>query len=83
MRVIKYKIDMRLNLNDKHCVPVDTFLPYPEDNEGVIEQVKAVALNGKYTIEDMVIPERKPTVIDSIEAQATYTAMMTDTLLEV
>ena len=32
---------------------------------------------------DYIIPEDKPTQLDIIEAQVTYTAMMTDTLLEV
>ena len=83
MRVIKYKIDMRLNLSDKHCVPVGTYIPYPEDDAIVLKQVKSIALGGEYTIEDMDMPEQKPTQLDAVEAQATYTAMMTDTLLEV
>ena len=43
--------------------------------------------NGEYTIEDDGQPEPEPvtdepTQLDRVEAQATYTAMMTDTLLE-
>ena len=83
MRIIKYKIDMRLNPSDKHCVPVGTFLPYPEDNAEVLERVKSIAVDGEYTIEEFNLPKQKPTHIDAVEAQATYTAMMTDTLLEV
>ena len=43
------------------------------------------AYNGEYTIEDdgQPDPEAMPTQLDIIEAQVAYTAMMTDTLLEV
>lgn len=53
--------------------------PYSEANE---EIAKAEAYNGEYTIEDDGKPEPAPTQLDRIEAQTTYTAMMTDTLLE-
>ena len=36
-----------------------------------------------YVEPPIIIPERRPTRLDIIEAQGTYTAMMTDTLLEV
>ena len=47
--------------------------------------VKSIAHNGEYTIEDdgQPEPEPEPTQLDRVEAQSTYTAMMTDTLLEV
>lgn len=42
------------------------------------------AYNGEYTVEGEFEEEStEPTWQDSIEAQVTYTAMMTDTLLEV
>ena len=46
--------------------------------------VSSIAHNGEYTIEDdgQPEPEPEPTQLDRVEAQATYTAMMTDTLLE-
>ena len=47
-----------------------------------LEIAKAEAYNGEYTIEDDGKPEPAPTQLDRIEAQAAYTAMMTDTLLE-
>ena len=53
--------------------------PYSEANE---EIAKAEAYNGEYTIEDDGEPEPGPSQLDRIEAQAAYTAMMTDTLLE-
>ena len=50
-----------------------------------IEIVKKIAYNGEYTIEDdgQPDPTTEPTQLDVIEAQVAYTAMMTDTLLEV
>ena len=49
-----------------------------------IEIVKKEAYNGEYTVEDdgQPDPSSEPTQLDIIEAQVTYTAMMTDTLLE-
>ena len=49
------------------------------------EIAKREAYNGEYTIEDDGRPELvvKPSQLDLIEAQITYTAMMTNTLLEV
>ena len=46
------------------------------------EIAKSEAYNGEYTIEDDGEPEPAPTQLDRIEAQTTYTAMMTDTLME-
>lgn len=50
----------------------------------IVEALK-YSYNGEYTIEDdgQPEPEPEPTQLDRVEAQATYTAMMTDTLLEV
>lgn len=39
--------------------------------------------DGQYVYEPLPAPEETPTQLDIIEAQVTYTAMMTDTLLEV
>lgn len=70
MKVIKYTF--RGN-------PVE--MGWNETNE---EIAKREADNGEYTIEDDGIEEvSEPTQLDIIEAQVTYTAMMTDTLLEV
>ena len=56
-------------------------IPYSPEN---IEIAKREAYNGEYTIEDdgQPEPEPEPTQLDRVEAQAVYTAMMTDTLLE-
>ena len=60
----------------------DMGLEYSAENETYI---KGIAYNGEYTIEDDGQPEpvSAPSQLDVIEAQVTYTAMMTDTLLEV
>lgn len=49
-----------------------------------IAKAAEIAYNGEYTIEDDGLPESntEPTQLDRVEAQVTYTAMMTDTLLE-
>jgi hypothetical protein len=54
-------------------------------NEANEEIAKKEAYNGEYTIEDdgQPDPAKTPSQLDIIEAQVTYTAMMTDTLLEV
>ncbi len=53
--------------------------PYSEANK---EIAAAEAYNGEYEIIDDGEPDPVPTQLDRIEAQTTYTAMMTDTLLE-
>ena len=40
-------------------------------------------VDGEYVYDPLPIAEPVPTQLDAIEAQVTYTAMMTDTLLEV
>ena len=87
MKYLKYEICNRANIGtEKNPVWHEAFfgksIPYTEANE---EIAKREAYNGEYTIEDdgQPEPEAQPTQMDVIEAQVTYTAMMTDTLLEV
>ena len=56
--------------------------PYSEE---AFEAAKREAYNGEYEIYDdgQPAPTAVPTQLDILEAQVTYTAMMTDTLLEV
>lgn len=51
-------------------------------NEANEEIAKREADNGEYTVVGEEEAE-EPTLLDWLEAQVTYTAMMTDTLLEV
>lgn len=90
MKIIKYQLCTRVN-NGTEETPnwVDILSPVEiactADN---LEANKAIAqseaYNGEYTIEDDGAEETvTPTQLDIIEAQVAYTAMMTDTLLEV
>ena len=80
-----------LNLADDKRILSATFEEYATEGmtivktlpEGNITDYKYV--NKKYVYEPLPVeePEYVPTQLDIIEAQVTYTAMMTDTLLEV
>ena len=86
MKWIAYKYQIINEDSDNNDNYKENFLkvklPYSESN---IELVKTEAYNGEYTIEDDGKPEPvvKSSQLDVIEAQITYTAMMTGTLLEV
>lgn len=71
------------------------FYRTPADKDGIVkpmrirykskedlEWAKANAVDGEVTVEEVPDSVRRPTQLDVIEAQVTYTAMMTDTLLE-
>lgn len=81
MKWIKYKLFVGKKDDGTESLQ-DMGLEYSVENETYI---KGIAYNGEYTIEDDGQPEpaEEPTQFDRIEAQVTYTAMMTDTLLEV
>ena len=84
MKVLKYRLMTEVNHGteekpDIQQIFYDISLEWSESNE---EIAKREAYNGEYTIEDDGKPEPAPTQLDRIEAQTTYTAMMTDTLLE-
>jgi hypothetical protein len=86
MKLIKYKI-----LGNKAAFQVEAPLfeviircETQEVLNATLPGVLEDAYNGEYTIEDDGVPDQQemPTQLDRIEAQVTYTAMMTDTLLE-
>ena len=86
MKVLKYRLMTEVNHGtdeqpDIQQIFSDVTLGWSEANE---ELAKREAYNGEYTIEDdgQPEPDPEPTQLDRIEAQAVYTAMMTDTLLE-
>jgi hypothetical protein len=87
MKIIKYKF-MSCEINhgteekpDIEQIFLEKSMGWSEANEAIAKQE---AHNGEYIIEDDGIEEiAEPTQLDIIEAQVTYTAMMTDTLLEV
>lgn len=87
-KIIKYKFlscevnhGTEENPNIEQII-LDKSMGWNEANE---EIAKREAYNGEYTIDDDGEPEpdATPSQLDVIEAQVTYTAMMTDTLLEV
>ena len=88
MKKIIYKIACKRKSLDenKQEILIDDLcsveIPWSEENENM---AKSESYNGEFTIEDDGKPEfvKSPTQLDIIEAQVTYTAMMTDTLLEV
>ena len=89
MKKLKYKIMGYASIYNPETKEVEqkeslatVTVDYSEANE---EIAKKEAYNGEYTIEDDGQPEveEQPTQLDRVEAQVTYTAMMTDTLLEV
>lgn len=84
MKVIKYRLCTEINRGTEDEPKIEQVFSgvtsgWSEGNEKI---AKEEAYNGEYTIEDDGEPEPAPTQLDRIEAQTTYTAMMTDTLLE-
>ena len=60
------------------------YCPTEESYENNLLLAQREAYNGEYTVEDDGVEVNEtPTQLDIIEAQVAYTAMMTDTLLEV
>lgn len=84
MKIIKYQLCTKVNRGTEDKPQIEQIfssvtLGWSEANEKI---AKAEAYNGEYEIIDDGEPEPAPTQLDRIEAQTTYTAMMTDTLLE-
>lgn len=86
MKFLKYRLMTEVNHGTEEQPDIQRIfsgvsLDWSEANE---EIAKREAYNGEYTIEDDGEPDptQEPTQLDRVEAQVTYTAMMTDTLLE-
>lgn len=78
MRIIRYNLLHKTPGGSGILLPKE--LPYTEENIAIAEDE---AYNGEYFIEDDGVEEvTTPSQLDIIEAQVTYTAMMTNTLLE-
>lgn len=84
MKVIKYQLCTEINRGTEEQPNIEQVFSEVSNewNETNEEIAKSEAYNGEYTIEDDGKPEPAPTQLDRIEAQTTYTAMMTDTLME-
>lgn len=85
MKVIKYKTATKANRGTSEKPEYVTIMSNVkmEWNEVNEEIAKREAWGGEYEIVDDGQPDPAdiPTQLDRIEAQATYTAMLTDTLL--
>lgn len=83
MKWIKYKFNVPTESKDGFMQDnlFEKALPY---GEAALQIAAEEAYNGEYEIFDDGKEENiVPTQLDRIESQVTYTAMMTDTLLEV
>lgn len=80
MKIIKYRF-LSAEI-DNEQIFLEKSMGWNDINE---ETAKREAYKGEYTTEDDGEPDPAefPTQFDRIEAQVAYTAMMTDTLLEV
>ena len=85
MKVIQYELCTRVNHGteehpvwEEHLSPVS--MQWNEINERIAAQE---AHNGIYRVIEQEEEISAPTRLDALEAQLAYTAMMTDTLLEV
>lgn len=78
-----------LNLDNDNRILSATYEKYAMDGNIIVETLpdgdisNYKYVNGEYVYEPLEIIEEipKPTILERIEAQVTYTAMMTDTLL--
>ena len=88
MKKIKYKICNRFNRGTEES-PVwvehllDKRLPYYEANMEIAQKESYNGEEPEIFDDGKPEPPETPSQLDAIEAQVTYTAMMTDTLLEV
>ena len=90
MKIIKYKfLSCEINHGTEEEPNIEQVILDKEIEcsadayESSLAIAQAEAYNGEVTVEDIPDEEAAPTQLDIIEAQVTYTAMMTDTLLEV
>lgn len=89
MKFIKYKIMQETNIGTEEEPNIrkelrDVSLGPMSDVafEANYAMAVAEAYNGEVTVEEVEDEPAEPTQLDRVEAQVTYTAMMTDTLLE-
>ena len=86
MKKLKYQVRAYRNVWDPET---ETEVPV-EDGVGIevaysdaaLAHALEVAIDGQYEIVDDGEPEAEPSQLDRVEAQTTYTALMTDTLME-
>ena len=79
MKIIKYKIN--IGTDKETLFEKELLCPFSDAFEKSLAIAESEAV-GEITVEGE-FEAGQPSQLDRIEAQATYTAMMTDTLLEV
>lgn len=80
-----------LNLSNENRILSATFAKYAPKDAILVDKLPDgniadyLYVDGEYVYEPIPVvePEETPSQLDILEAQVTYTAMMTDTLLEV
>ena len=77
MKILKYNLCTELPDGSEVLNGVE--MPWSEANEAI---AKAESHNGEYTVEDDGTPAPAPDRLEQIDAQVTYTAMMTGTLMD-
>ena len=84
MKKVSYQISVPVNDGTQESIRLTDSYVVCEESElyTKLESVKSRAYNGEVAVEDIPDELKEPTQLDRIEAQTTYTAMMTDTLLE-
>lgn len=83
-KTIKYITCVRVNIGTEENASIkETFIPTSMPYSEANEEIARREAYGEPIIDDdgQPDPEAEPTQLDMIEAQVTYTAMMTDTLL--
>lgn len=91
MKIIKYNLYTKVDRGTESepnwvesLTPCEIACATQEQYDANLPIILKEAHNGKYTVEGEFEEEStEPSQLDIIEAQVTYTAMMTDTLLEV
>ena len=84
MKKVSYQISVSVNDGTQENISLTNAYVVCEESELEVklESVKSRAYNGVYSVEDIPDEPQEPTQLDRVEAQVTYTSMMTDTLLE-
>ena len=89
MKFIHYEVMQEVNVGTEDEPKIKKYLrsvsigPISDDSFESNYDVAVSEACGEVTVEEVTDEETEPTQLDRVEAQATYTAMMTDTLLEV
>ena len=85
MKKLKYQVRAYQNVWDAETeteVPVEDTVGIEVDySDAALAHALEVAIDGEYEIVDDGDPEVEPSQLDRVEAQAAYTALMTDTLI--